>query len=214
MRIGRNLVQLVVVALVAACDKQVSVSSESVEEASSERQLGEALLRACRARDIEKLADLSWEDVEEMRETTRKPDQPLAYSLKQERDQVREADIDRARVFVRSYQDLCEGQLASIVSGVHMVVDFVPEFRKLNPRAVIYWVELDGKYYGIPINMIAKTKSGWRVVNWFDPNSLTLQGGDLALNRANLVRQDLESCDFPDAIEFKSEYVGVEYFGY
>ena len=184
------------VLLTASCAQQ----SEDDEWLS----FGMRLITACRENNRDALMEISWTDLAEMRELAKNFGDQGASTEKQ-------VDVDRSfleesiEIFLRSYQDICKGQPAKNVSKDHWIIQKAPNSTQISPRGFILWVKTNGEYQGIKIEMVVNTRNGLRVADWIGGHGVPSMG-QLWSKRAELVRKDLESCDYPTVLQYEYEY--------
>jgi hypothetical protein len=165
---------------------------------------GVELLQACKNKDMKALIKHSWTDIDQAmqiyEDLTKKK-----FNL--DRKEMISATKKAIEIFLRSYDDLFDGVPATIVTAQHESAELHPNWKKLNPRSFILWVKKGNKYYGIKIDTIITTKDRIKVNDWIGHQGYPTQpGAILWKKRANLVRDSLESCDYPAHIEYAYEY--------
>lgn len=177
---------------------------------------GKKLIEASSDGDIEALVDLSWTDLDELDKflgeieaasKARKESARLEI-LKPEnvdKEKVMLATRGAIEVFLRSYEDLFNGEIATIVTAVPKLMDF--EDLGYDPCGVIIWVKKGNSFHGIKIELVVKTSSGLKICDWIGHEGYPPQpGATLWTKRAILESPDIDSCGFPETIQYKYVY--------
>jgi hypothetical protein len=98
-------------------------------------------------------------------------------------------------LFLRSYEHLFNEEIARVTTSQPH------DFQGIESRSVVIWFQKDGKYHGMYIAQAVQTTWGIKVNDW------TGQKGDLPWKQtANLVRDNLESCVYPESIDFTYQW--------
>ena len=101
------------------------------------------------------------------------------------------------QMFIRSYKDLFNGKPVT-----YSIRPF--EIEGVDLFSVILWVKKDGAYRGILVHAVWQRPTDFKVLEWV----YTEPSGDPRLwkKRAKLTVHDLQSCEFPTAIEFEHQF--------
>jgi len=127
------------------------------------------------------------------------PDMEYVKGAENPTDEMgREAMLGDVKMFVESYDDLFDGDIACLVTALDT------EIKGPEIYSAIIWVEKGGKFYGIKVHQIWRKGNRLRAVEW-----VGLDGYESSRNvvkkRAVLERETLDSCDFPSEIMYKVE---------
>jgi len=127
------------------------------------------------------------------------PDMEYVKGAENPTDEMgREAMLGDVKMFVESYDDLFDGDIACLVTALDT------EIKGPEIYSAIIWVEKDGKFCGIKIHQVWRKGNDLRVVEW-----VGLDGYESSRNvikkRAVLERETLDSCDFPSEITYRVE---------
>lgn len=176
------------------------IASSSACLKKTEIGFAEAVLAACRTDNSSGLKSVSWTDFNEMK---------AAFGDKAvfDRDRVQKFQTaleEEIEIFQRSYRDLCDGELAVVMSAPVDTYKQEPWAEKMKPSFYVIWVQKDGRYHGIVIDNVVDTARGPEVMGWI--GNVTAGMGELRKKRANLVVDDIESCHIPSAIVYESEH--------
>ena len=112
-------------------------------------------------------------------------------------NELYDAMREDVKMFVRSYEDLFDGQPVTY-STRRLEIEGVDLF------SVILWVKKNDAYSGILIHAVWQRPTDFKVLEWVytDPSEIPR----LWKKRAKLTAHELESCEFPTAIEFEYQF--------
>jgi len=193
--------------LLAACGTRRSRAGPQ-DERSLWLGFGETVQAAGKARDHTALVEeLSLYKIPEGREFAEKvlahnPDVTLQEGFGDlTQSQAREAMTEDVNLFLNSYGDLFDGQLACVTPAQ---LDLLkgPEL-----YSVIIWVEKGGKFHGVKVDRVWKEENRLKVVTWafLDGYYLSLGEGAVTTKRALLEADTIEACTHPEEIQYKYE---------
>ena len=114
-----------------------------------------------------------------------------------DKDQVTAGFRENAEIFIRSYEDLFDGEIVQIHCPQYQNIKEIDVFNN-----IIIWVKKGGKTQGILIETAIKTPNGLRVLSWV-PDNGGYRPGRLYYKRAIL--EDSE-CKYSDNIIYKTTY--------
>jgi len=113
-------------------------------------------------------------------------------------DKINSDYREEVEIFIRSYQDLFDGQLACVTSPLK-------DLKGIDSHSVIIWVKKGEKTYGIKIDDVLRTSKGLKVNSWIGSRGYpTTPGAQLRKKRALI---EDEECRHPDTIQYEYEYV-------
>lgn len=118
------------------------------------------------------------------------------------KDQLTAFYHEDAEIFIRSYEDLFDGEIVQIQGKKYQNITEVDVFDK-----VIIWVKKGGKTQGIVIDTVIKTPNGLRVLSWLSAVGSYSPG---QLYRMRAILEDSE-CKYPNNIFFDTSF--IEEFG-
>lgn len=104
-------------------------------------------------------------------------------------EDIKNSHREAIEVFVNSYRDLLEAEPASFSARHH---------EALNTDKLIIWVKKGEKYYGLVIESVIKTRSGYKVNDWLGPLAdPSRDPSTLRKKKAVLQSDTKEGCVFP-----------------
>lgn len=162
-----------------------------------------SLLEAARSEKASVLVhDLSFMDMQYLQQAARRVGYPAP-----KREEVVKATEDAVAIFLRSYDDLFDGELTCVASREIILTGIEdPELKAMEPREAIIWVRKGDRYKGIRIHAVAQTQAGLKVLDWLgDRGNPTLPGATLWKKRAHLEATE-NSCDYPSQIEYEYQF--------
>jgi len=105
---------------------------------------------------------------------------------------------EEVEIFLRSYKDLFDGQLACVTSPLK-------DIKGIDSHSVIIWVKKDGKVNGIKIDEVFRTSKGLKVNSWVGSRGYPPDpGAKLYIKRAIL---EDENCEHPETIQYEYQYI-------